>query len=69
MLLETLETYLDLAGDVQKVAARLRLHRSSLYYRLDRLTQLVAADLSDGMTRLDLHVALKQRRVRRRTLT
>ncbi|WP_116050849.1 PucR family transcriptional regulator [Amycolatopsis palatopharyngis] len=68
MLLTTLETYLDLAGDVQKVAARLSLHRSSLYYRLDRLSRLLQADLSDGMIRLELHTALKLRRVARRTL-
>ncbi|MDA3631262.1 helix-turn-helix domain-containing protein, partial [Saccharopolyspora sp. WRP15-2] len=68
MLLTTLETYLDLAGDVQKVAARLSLHRSSLYYRLDRLSRLLQADLSDGMTRLELHAALKFRRSARRTL-
>jgi hypothetical protein len=68
MLLETLETFLDLAGDIQAVAARLTLHRSSLYYRLNRISQLLAADLSDGMMRLELHIALKHRRARRRSL-
>lgn len=69
MLLATLEAYLDAAGDVQAVAARLGLHRSSLYYRLDRATDLLSADLSHGPTRLALHLACKARRVRRRTLT
>ena len=68
MLLATLEAYLDLAGDVQAVANRLNLHRSSLYYRLDRIAQLAGVDLADGLVRLDLHLALKARRVRRRTL-
>ena len=40
MLLATLEAFLDLAGDVQAVAKHLNLHRSSLYYRLDRIAQL-----------------------------
>ncbi|WP_193611898.1 helix-turn-helix domain-containing protein [Nocardioides lijunqiniae] len=62
MLLETLEAYLDLAGDVRATAARLRLHRSSLYYRLERLATVLDADLGDGLVRLDLHLALKQRR-------
>ena len=68
MLLETLETFLDLAGDVQAVARRLNLHRSSLYYRLDRVARLAGVDLADGLVRLELHLALKGRRVRRRTL-
>ncbi len=68
MLLATLETFLDLAGDVQAVATRLNLHRSSLYYRLDRIARLAEVDLADGLVRLELHLALKARRVRRRTL-
>lgn len=66
MLVETLETYLDLGGDVQATSARLTLHRSSLYYRLDRISRLLGRDLSDGLVRLDLHLALKARRLRRR---
>ncbi|MGW1680840.1 PucR family transcriptional regulator [Saccharopolyspora sp. NPDC002376] len=68
MLLETLETFLDLGGDVQATAARLNLHRSSLYYRLDRISKLLGAELSNGLVRLELHLALKQRRANRRTL-
>jgi PucR family transcriptional regulator, proline-responsive transcriptional activator len=68
MLLMTLEVFLDLAGDVQAVAKRLNLHRSSLYYRLDRIAHLTGVDLADGLVRLELHLALKARRVRRRTL-
>ncbi len=68
MLLETLEVFLDLAGDVRATSARLRLHRSSLYYRLDRIAALLGRDLGDGLVRLDVHLALKARRARRRTL-
>ena len=44
----------------------LNLHRSSLYYRLDRIAQLLGSDLSDGLVRLDLHLALKSRRLHQR---
>lgn len=68
MLLRTLETYLDLGGDAARTAARLHLHRTSLYYRLGRIAALLGADLADGLVRLDLHLALKHRRLARRTL-
>jgi hypothetical protein len=68
MLLATLETYLDLGGDAARTAARLHLHRTSLYYRLGRIAALLGADLADGLVRLDLHLALKHRRLARRTL-
>ena len=68
MLVQTLETYLDLAGDVKATSTRLNLHRSSLYYRLDRITQLLGRDLSGGLVRFELHLALKSRRLHRRIL-
>jgi PucR family transcriptional regulator, proline-responsive transcriptional activator len=69
MLTRTLETYLDLGGDVQRTATRLHLHRTSLYYRLGRVAEVLGADLDDGLTRLNLHLALKSRRLGRRTLS
>ncbi|MEV5967146.1 helix-turn-helix domain-containing protein [Kribbella sp. NPDC051952] len=69
MLLRTLETYLDLAGDAQRTAARLHLHRTSLYYRLRRIADLLDVDLDNGLTRLDLHLTLKSRRLSNRTLS
>ncbi len=65
ILLQTLETYFDNAGDAQRTAAELHLHRTSLYYRLRRISELLAADLTDGRTRTDLHIAIKQMRVNR----
>ncbi|NHC14749.1 PucR family transcriptional regulator [Motilibacter deserti] len=62
-LLETLETYLDLAGNAHATAERLRLHRTSLYYRLQRLEQMAGTDLKDGSERLCLHLALKLARL------
>ena len=68
MLIRTLETYLDLGGDAQETAHRLHLHRTTLYYRLSRITEVLQADLNDGLTRLELHLALKSRRASRRML-
>ncbi|MGW5669966.1 PucR family transcriptional regulator [Micromonospora sp. NPDC003776] len=59
VLLETLEAYLDLAGNAHATAERLRLHRTTLYYRLQRVEQLAGTDLKDGNERLCLHLALK----------
>nr|MDT0660521.1 helix-turn-helix domain-containing protein [Micromonospora sp. DSM 115978] len=63
VLLETLEAYLDLAGNVHATAERLRLHRTTLYYRLQRVEQLADTDLKDGNERLCLHLALKLARL------
>lgn len=55
----TLEAYLDLAGDATATAARLRIHRTTLYYRLARIEEFTGADLRDGLQRLALHLAVK----------
>lgn len=65
VLLETLEVYLDLAGNAHATAERLRLHRTTLYYRLQRVEQLADTDLKDGNERLCLHLALKLSRLTR----
>jgi DNA-binding PucR family transcriptional regulator len=53
------ETYLDLAGNAHATAERLQLHRTTLYYRLQRVEQLAGTNLKDGNERLCLHLALK----------
>jgi hypothetical protein len=62
-LLQTLETYLDLAGNALATSQRLRVHRTSLYYRIQRLEQLAGTDLKDGNERLSLHLGLKLARL------
>ncbi|PZG02678.1 PucR family transcriptional regulator [Micromonospora deserti] len=62
-LLATLERYLDLAGNAHATAAELRLHRTTLYYRLQRIEELAGTDLKDGNERLCLHLALKLARL------
>ncbi|HEX5598618.1 MAG TPA: helix-turn-helix domain-containing protein [Micromonosporaceae bacterium] len=63
VLLETLERYLDLAGNAHATAKQLRLHRTTLYYRLQRIEELADTDLRDGNERLCLHLALKLARL------
>lgn len=62
-LLQTLETYLELAGNALATSERLRLHRTSLYYRIQRLEQLAGINLKDGNERLSLHLGLKLARL------
>jgi hypothetical protein len=57
-LVETLRTFLDQAGSMPRTAAALHLHRTSLYYRLDRITEITGLDLDNGRTRLLLHQGL-----------
>lgn len=64
-LLHTLETFLDCAGDKQRAAQVLAVHRSTLYHRLDRIEQLSGLDLADGGDRLLAHLAVKLHRIGR----
>jgi hypothetical protein len=60
----TAESFLDLAGDVQKTAAKLFVHRTTLYQRLDRIAALYRLDLRhSGDHRLITHLGLKLARV------
>jgi hypothetical protein len=63
VLVDTLETYLDLAGNAHATAERLQLHRTTLYYRLQRVEALAGTNLKDGNERLCLHLALKLARL------
>lgn len=62
-LVETLETYLDCCGDATRTATALRIHRSTLYYRLGRIESVAGIDLHDGGHRLALHLGTKLRHV------
>jgi hypothetical protein len=63
ILVGTLETYLDHAGDAQATAAALFVHRSTLYNRLHRIEELTGSDLRHGDDRLELHLALRMWRL------
>lgn len=57
-LMTTARVVLDHGGDVGAAAQVLHLHRTTLYYRLDRIRELTGVDLRDGRTRIDLQLAL-----------
>lgn len=58
-LLETLRAYLDSGGHKAAAARALHLERRSLYYRLEKIEQLLGKDVDDAPTRLRLEVALQ----------
>ncbi|MDO8202054.1 CdaR family transcriptional regulator, partial [Conexibacter sp. CPCC 205762] len=62
-LVPTLACYLDLGGDARAAAEQLFLHRSSLYGRLHRIEEVAQVDLRSGEDRLQLHMALRLRRL------
>ena len=62
-LVDTLEIYLDSAGDARASAARLNVHRTSLYYRLSRIELITGMNLASGSDRLSLHLGLKLARL------
>jgi sugar diacid utilization regulator len=62
-LVETLEAYLDLAGDAKATAEALSLHRATLYYRINRIEELTGARLKTGEDRLALHLGLRLARL------
>jgi hypothetical protein len=59
MYAATVRAYLDCGANAQQTAALLHIHRTTLYWRLARVTDLLAADLNRGEDRLKLHLALK----------
>lgn len=64
-LVDTLEAFLDNAGDKQRTAQVLTVHRSTLYHRLERIEAISGLDLSTGGDRLLAHLAVKLHRLRR----
>ena len=55
----TIRAYLDRGANAQQTAALLHIHRTTLYWRLARVSELLPIDLSQGDDRLKLHLALK----------
>ncbi|MDX3630417.1 MULTISPECIES: PucR family transcriptional regulator [Streptomyces] len=58
-LRETVEVYLASGGDTQAAAKQLAIHRTTLYYRLNRANDLLGADWSTSGDRVGLHLALR----------
>jgi purine catabolism regulator len=62
-LVRTLEGFFAQKGNLAKAATALDVHRNTLVYRLERITELTGFDLNDEENRLILHLALKIGRV------
>ncbi len=60
---QTIEAYLDEAGRAPDTCARLHIHRTTLYYRLEHMPSAVREALADGLQRSTLHLALKTARL------
>jgi sugar diacid utilization regulator len=58
-LLDTLETYLECAGNLTRTSDRLFVHRNTLIQRLERLQSLCDIDLQDRGNWLTLQIAIK----------
>jgi len=55
---QTMRCYLGCGAQAQQAAAQLHIHRTTLYWRLARVAELVPLDLRRGEDRLKLHLAL-----------
>jgi hypothetical protein len=58
-LVQTLEVFLDNAGDVKAASEQMFAHRTSLYYRLRRIHEITGLDMSKGDDRLTAQLGLK----------
>jgi PucR C-terminal helix-turn-helix domain len=55
---QTMRCYLRCGAQAQLAAAQLHIHRTTLYWRLARVAELVPVDLRQGEDRLKMHMAL-----------
>ena len=58
-LLDTARVVLERGGDIVASAEELHLHRTTLYYRLERIEALTGVDLKSGAARVDLQFAIR----------
>lgn len=62
-LIRTLNGFFEANGNLAKAAADLDVHRNTLVYRLERISELTDMNLDDADNRLILYLALKVQRV------
>lgn len=62
-LMRTLEAFLEHGGNKVAAAAAVPLHRSSLMYRLDKISKLLGVDLDEPERFLELWLAVRLRRI------
>lgn len=56
---DTLSIYLKCAGDKAKAAKEMFVHRNTIAYRMDRISEIIGADLTDGEVQLRIHIGFK----------
>lgn len=59
VLIQTLERYLELAGDAAATSAALYVHRTTLYQRLKRVERITGMNLKSGSDRVILALGLR----------
>ncbi|WP_284025180.1 helix-turn-helix domain-containing protein [Arthrobacter sp. zg-Y1219] len=59
MLVESVRAYLDAGGNAVEASRVLHVHRSTLYYRLDRAAEVSGLDFADGKLQRELHLELR----------
>jgi PucR family transcriptional regulator, purine catabolism regulatory protein len=62
-LVKTLEAFFTCHGNLSQTAERLIVHRNTLLYRMNRITEIAGIDLNRPETRLALHLALTIQRL------
>lgn len=58
-VMRTLLRYLECGGDAARTAKAMAIHRSTLYYRLDKVAKVLDGNLASGELRTELHVGLR----------
>jgi len=58
-----LEAYCERLGNLSQTAEKLFIHRNSLLYRMERISQIAGLDMTNPDTRLSVHLALKVRKM------
>ncbi|MDR0514754.1 MAG: PucR family transcriptional regulator ligand-binding domain-containing protein [Coriobacteriaceae bacterium] len=61
--IETLEAFFLFDGNLMRMSKELMMHYNSVSYRLQRIQQILEADLKDQTTRINLELALKIRKI------
>lgn len=57
-LLKTLQLYFEVGENVKEAAERLSVHRHTIFYRLNQISQILKADLKSSKDQLSLRAAL-----------
>mgnify|MGYP005838096081 CR=1 FL=1 len=62
-LLQTLEAFFEAHGNATQTAEKLSVHRNTLFYRMNRIQEILDLDLNQTDVRLALHLSLKIHRL------